>query len=268
MKITACLLLCLVSMAHLGCRDAQEFFGFAGSPNGEDGWRHDYNSSASDVWEALRIVVRDNGKITDENPEEMRIQGLNISNPDNEDDSYMIKARILDMSTENEVRTRVHMNIWYANDNTDGSNPDLAREYCYTIRRLLQAWKGGETKPHGGLQTGSEDPVKKDEAVGFYRVDMNQAFDVASKIVKTFGEIDQSDPNGGFIRGHRVIPLEDKKDDVRVQLHDRSEGDSKRVKISVRVVDKDGRPQQDIAKKYLEEIRKELESRFSEKDQE
>lgn len=268
MKIAACLMLCVVSIVHLGCQEAQEFLGFVGTPDGDDGWRHDYNDSPSDVWDVLRTIVRDNGKITDEDPEKMRISGLNIPNPDNEDDSYMVEARVLDLSDDAEVRTRVHLRVWYDDANEDNGYPDIAREYCYTVRRVLRERNGTETKPDLGVQTGSEDPIKNDEAVGFYRVTVDQAFSVATDVVKEFGEVDQQSKDKGFIRGHRIIPLEDKKDDVRVQVYDRSEGEGKRVKISVRVTDKDNKAQQDIAKKYLEEIRKELESRFGKKDQE
>ncbi|MHC4840703.1 MAG: hypothetical protein ACYTDT_07015 [Planctomycetota bacterium] len=269
MKTVVSLVLCALALLHMGCEGTQEFLGFSGAPDGSAGWRQDIEASPNDVWEALRMIVRDNGKITSEDPESMRIEGLKISDLSDEDDSYQVKARVRDLSTESEIRTRVHVTVRYADDiSEDGDYPEVAREYCYTIRRVLRAWAGGEKKPPVGVSTSSEDPVKKDEAVGYYRLEMKQVWDVSLDVVKKFGEIDEQNKKQNFIRGHRIIPLEDRKDDVRIQLFDRTEGDSKKVKVSVRVVDKDSDPQQEIAKKYLEEIRKELESRFGEKDQE
>ena len=55
---------CIVLVAMLlltfaaGCRDAGEFMGFTGHPEGSDGWSEDYDSSPTDVWEAFRRVAR------------------------------------------------------------------------------------------------------------------------------------------------------------------------------------------------------------------
>ena len=258
-----------MALLHTGCQDTQEFFGFSGAPDGEGGWRQDIEATPNDVWEALRMVVRDNGEISTEDAKEMRVTGLNYQELVDPDDAFKVKARVRDLSTEDETRTRLHVKVWFPADvSEDGDHPKIAREYCYTVRKILKAWAGGDKKPPTGIATTSESPVKKDEAIGYYRVSLDQAYGVGASVVKQFGAIDQDSKEQWFIRGHRIIPLEDRKDDVRIQLYDRTEDGAERVKVSVRVVDKDGKPQQEIAKKYLEEIRKELESRHGTKDQE
>ena len=71
MNKTLPLLVVVLLLSITGCRDAGEFFAWNGSPQGDDGWSEDYAASPADVWEALRVVVRDNGTIKEEDPEEM-----------------------------------------------------------------------------------------------------------------------------------------------------------------------------------------------------
>src|SRR5690606_22088786 len=69
-------LLAIVAVTLLAsCRDAGEWMSFTGSPEGNDGWGETYEASPSDVWEAFRLVARDNGTITEEDPDEMSLRG-------------------------------------------------------------------------------------------------------------------------------------------------------------------------------------------------
>lgn len=263
MKTTIPLLIVISLFAIAGCRDAGEFFAWNGTPQGDDGWSEDYAASPADVWEALRVVVRDNGSIKEEDPEEMYIRGEYKPKDSSEWDGIDMKAQVYDKSEDGELRTRLIVHAWYSRQANDRGRQGTAREYCNTVFRVLKAWQGEEVDEDPSVTTTSEDPVKEDEAIGFFKVKPEQAFAAARGVLAQYGEIEQVDEKGFFIRATKVNALESTKDDVRLYVYDRTEEDGARSKVSVRVRrGEDNAALQDVAKSYVNEIRKELEKQF------
>ncbi|MBZ0137734.1 MAG: hypothetical protein K8I27_15315 [Planctomycetes bacterium] len=259
--IPAIALLLLISVT--GCRDAGEFLAWNGSPQGEDGWSEDYAAAPADVWEALRIVVRDNGSIKEEKPDEMFIRGEYRPSDSSEWDGIEMKGQVYDKSEDGKLQTRLIVHAWYANNANDRGRQSTAREYCNTVFRVLKAWQGEEPDEDSSVTTTSEDPVKEDEAIAFFKVKPEQAYAATLKVLKLYGKIEQEDPNGGFIRASKENALESTKDEVRVNIYDRTEEEGPRCKLSVRVRrGEDNKPLQDVAKSYVNEVRKELEKQF------
>lgn len=258
MKYAWVLLLLIAALA--GCRESGEFMAWTGSPEGQDGWKEDYEASPADVWEALRLVARDNGTITDEDPEEMTMKGEYKPHDSSEWDGIAMKAKIYDKSEGGtELRTRLIVHAWYARNANDRERPDTAREYCNAVFRVLKAWKGEPVDDDPTVTTTSEEPVRNDEAIGFYKLTREQVYAAAKTVIAKYGKIEQAEDKGFYIRGTKENALEVKKDDVRVNIYDRTEEGAVRTKVSVRVLGEGNEPQQEIARSYLSEIRKELE---------
>jgi hypothetical protein len=253
-------LLLIVAVAALaGCRESAEFFYWSGAPEGQDGWKEDYEASPSDVWEALRLVARDNGSITEENPEEMSLKGEYKPHDSSEWDGFSMKAQVYDKSEGTEVRARLIVHAWYAGNANDRERPDTAREYCNEVFRVIKAWKGEGVDEDPTVTTTSEEPVRDDEAIGFFKLTREQVYGAAKSVIARYGKIEQSDDKAFYIRGTKENALEKAKDDVRVNLYDRTEEGNVRTKISVRVLGEGNEPLQEIARSYMAEIRKELE---------
>lgn len=245
-----------------GCREAGEWAGLVGKPVDDDGWRHDYADTTQDVWEAIRSVVRDNGKIIEEDAEEMEIRGQYIDELTFGSGEIEVKAKVYDKSEGDRIRTRLIVHCWWDAGPRHDPERETARDYCYTVYHLLREWKG-EEPVETGITTTTDDPLKDDEAAGYYRVTSEDAYTSARDIIKKYGEISQEDKAGGYIRGLKKNELEDNAQEVRVQIYDRTEDEGPRVKISVRVTEeKTDKPRQDIAKNYLKAIRKSLESKL------
>jgi hypothetical protein len=260
-----CILLVALLLLTLaaGCREAGEFMAFTGHPESTDGWSEDYKSSPSDVWEAFRRVARDNGSIKDENPEEMSLTGEYKPHDSSEWDGISVKGRVYDKSEDGELRTRLIVHAWYSRNANDRDRPGTAREYCNAVYRVLKAWKGEGVDEDPSVTTTSEDPVKDDEAIGFFKVKPKDSFEAAKKVIAQYGEIEQAEDKSFYIRGVKKNALEKTSDEVRVNIYDRTEGDSVRSKVSVRVrAGEDNKPLQEVAKSYVAEIRKELEKKF------
>ena len=260
---------CIVLVAMLlltfaaGCRDAGEFMGFTGHPEGSDGWSEDYDSNPTDVWEAFRRVARDNGSITDENPEEMSLRGEYKPHDSSEWDGLSIKGRVYDKAEGDQLRTRLIVHAWYSRSANDRERPATAREYCNAVFRVLKAWKGEGVDENPTVTTTSEDPVKEDEAVAFFKVTPAQTFAAAKDVIAKYGEIEQADDKSFYIRGVKKNALESTSDEVRVNIYDRTEGESTRSKLSVRVrAGEDNKALQEVARSYANEIRKELEKKY------
>ena len=263
MKKTISLFALLLLFASTGCRDAGEFFAWNGTPQGDDGWSEDYAATTNDVWEAIRTVVRDNGSIKEEDPEEMYIRGEYKPDDSTEWDGIEMKAQVYDKSEDGQLRTRLIVHAWYARQANDRGRPGTAREYCNTVFRVLKQWQGEDVDEDPSVTTTSEDPVKDDEAIGFFKVTPQQAFGVAKKVLAEYGEIEQEETEGLFIRATKVNALESTNDDVRLSIYDRTEDEGPRCKVSVRVRrGEDNAALQDVAKSYVNEIRKELEKQF------
>lgn len=258
------LILSLFALAFApGCRETAEFFSFTGSPESADGWMQDYEASTRDTWEALREVAKQNGKIEKEDPERLELSGLNIAPDSSSTKGYNIKGRVYDKSKDGQAVSRLIVHAWYANNADGGERQDIAKEYTNAVWRVLKQWKGGDEDPDKGrLDTTSEDAVQDDEAVAYFKVKPDQAFEAAEAVAKLYGAIEQAEKDKGFMRAVKKNPLEKTQDDVRISIYDRTEGDKLRVKVSVRVRDgKEDKPLQEIAKGYISEIRKELEKR-------
>ena len=263
MKRSLLLFALLILLAASGCRDAGEFMAFTGHPEGADGWAEDYDSTPTDVWEAFRRVARDNGTITEENPDEMSLEGEYKPKDSSDWDGISIRGKVYDKSEDGQIRTRLIVHAWYARNANDRERPDTAREYCNTVYRVLKAWKGEGVDEDPSVTTTSEDPVKEDEAIAFFKVTPSQAFAVAKSVIAKYGEIEQADEKTTYIRGVKKNALESTTDEVRVNIYDRTEGESIRCKVSVRVrAGEDNKALQDIAKSYAAEIRKELEKKY------
>lgn len=253
----------LLLFAITGCRDAGEFMAWNGSPQGDDGWSEDYAAAPADVWEAIRTVVRDNGSIKEEKPEEMYIRGEYKPKDSTEWDGIDMKAQVYDKSEDGELRTRLIVHAWYAKNANDRGRQGTAREYCNTVYRVLRQWQGEDVDEDPSITTTSEDPVKEDEAIGFFKVTREQAFGAAKKVLAEYGKIEQEDAPGFFIRATKENALESTQDDVRLNVYDRTEDEGPRCKVSVRVRrGEDDKALQDVAKSYVNEIRKELEKQF------
>lgn len=258
-------MLAFVAVAALGgCRDAGEFMRFTGSPEGDTGWAEDYEATPQDVWEAIRIVVRDNGYITEEDPEEMTLKGMYHPHDSSERDGLNMRAAVYDKSDGDELHSRLIVHVWYQRQATDNGHPDTAREYCNTVFRVLKSWRGEEIDEDPSVTTTSEAPVDEDEAVGFFELGPGEVFEVCRDVVAKYGEIEQSEDERLFLRAIKRNPLEKSTDDVRVNVYDRTEDKGPRAKISVRVRSgkAGGEPLQEVAKSYVEEIRKELQNRY------
>lgn len=253
----------LTLLIAAGCRDAGEFMAFTGHPEGSDGWSEDYDSSPADVWEAFRRVARDNGTITDEDPENMSLRGEYKPHDSSEWDGIAIKGQVYDKSEDGVMRTRLIVHSWYSRNASDRDRPETAREYCNVVYRVLKAWKGEGVDEDPSVTTTSEDPVQEDEAIAFFKVTTVQAFEVAKSVIAKYGEIEQAEEKSGYIRGVKKNALESTSDEVRVNIYNRTEGESVRSKVSIRVrAGEDNKPLQAIAKSYLSEIRKELEKKY------
>lgn len=266
--ITCTVLLAIVSLAGLsGCRDAAEFFHWAGTPTGQDGWLHDYDSTPNDTWEAFRVIMRDNGSITTEDPAKMELRGVYKPHDSSARDGIEVKGTVYDKSEDGEVRSRLIVHCWYARNANDRERPDTAREYCNAVFRLLKAWKGEPIDEKPTVSTTGEEPVAADEGIGFFKVTPAQAFSAAELVIKTYGSVEQSEAATGFIRGQKKNALEKTVDEVRVNIYDRTEGDKTRVKVSVKVRSGDGnKAMQDVARSYVAEIQRELEKRHGKQD--
>lgn len=260
MKIAILPILLLALLAASSCRDAGEFMGFTGSPEGTGGWAEDYNSTPADVWEAFRAVVRDNGTIIEEKPDEMYIRGEYKPHDSKERDGIQMRGTVYDKSTETEVRTRLIVHAWYHRSVDDRERPHTAREYCNTVYRVLQQWKGGEVEKDSSITTTSDEPIREDEGVGYFKLTTEQVHKASLTVLRKYGSIEQDDGPGGFIRAIKENALETTKDDVRVNIYNRDEEGVVRTKISVRVRSGNkNEPLQEIARSYVAEIRKELE---------
>jgi hypothetical protein len=261
---TALLMLASALVLVAGCRSAAEFMGFTGRPEGNSGWSHDFEAPPQDVYEAFRLVVRDNGVIESESPEEFSLRGLYKPHDSRERDGINLRGRVYDHSSEAGVRSRLIVHAWYARAATDRDRQDLARSYCNSVHRVLQQWRGDEPEAPTGVTTTSEEPLAEDEAVGYFSVTQAEAIDASRKLVEQYGSVDQLEAN--FIRGRKHNPLEPHTQEVRVWVYDRTEQDRVRVKLSVRVRDHENRPLPEVARAYVAEIRKELERRLGEQD--
>lgn len=257
-------LLAIVAVTLLAsCRDAGEWMSFTGSPEGNDGWGETYEASPSDVWEAFRLVARDNGTITEEDPDEMSLRGEYKPHDSSEWRGIAIKGRVYDKGEGEKLASRLIVHAWYTRNANDRERPDTAREYCNAVFRVLKAWKGEQVDDKPTVSTTSEDPIKEDEAVSFFKVTPAQAYAVGKGVIARYGEVEQADDKTFYIRGVRSNALESTRDDVRVSIWDRTEDAGARCKVSVRVRDgKDNKAMQEVARGYIAEIRKELEKQF------
>ena len=246
-----------------GCRDAGEWMKFTGGPETDDGWGETFEYPAADVWEAFRAVVRDNGSIEEEDPVEMSLKGESKPHDSSDWDGVSIRGRVYDKSEDGVVASRLIVHAWYAKNANDRARQDTARQYCNTVFKVLKQWKGEDPDENPTVTTSSEDPVKPDEAIGFFKVKPEQAYAACKVVVAKYGAVEQDDPKGLYMRGVKSNALEDTKDDVRIFVYDRTEQDSIRSKVSVRVrAGEDNGAMQDVARSYLTEIRKELEKQF------
>lgn len=257
-------LLAIVAVTLLAsCRDAGEWMSFTGSPEGNDGWGETYEASPSDVWEAFRLVARDNGTITEEDPDEMSLRGEYKPHDSSEWRGIAIKGRVYDKGEGEKLASRLIVHAWYTRNANDRERPDTAREYCNAVFRVLKAWKGEQVDDKPTVSTTSEDPIKEDEAISYFKVTPAQAYAVCKGVIAKYGEVEQADDKTFYIRGVRSNPLESTRDDVRVSIWDRTEDAGARCKVSVRVRDgKDNKALQEVARGYMAEIRKELEKQF------
>ncbi|MBX3474214.1 MAG: hypothetical protein KF754_07505 [Planctomycetes bacterium] len=259
------MLIAVLAMITLGgCREAAEFFSFTGKPESTDGWLQDYEASTRDTWEAFRLVVKQNGRIDKEDAEKMELTGLNLPPDSSSTMGYNLRGKVYDKTKDGKVVSRLIVHAWFSKNADGGERQDIAKEYTNAVWRVIKKWKGGDEDPDKGrLDTTSEDAVADDEAVAYFKVKPGQAFEAAEAVAKAYGAIEQSEKDRGFIRAAKKNPLEKNQDDVRITIYDRTEGESLRVKVSVRVRDgKEQKPLQEIAKGYVSEIRKELEKRF------
>lgn len=252
-----------VTLLAAGCRDAGEWMSFTGNPESNDGWGETYEASPSDVWEAFRVVARDNGTITEENPEEMSLRGEYKPHDSSEWHGIAIKGQVYDKGEGKQLASRLIVHAWYTRNANDRERPETAREYCNAVFRVLKAWKGEQVDEKPTVTTTSEDPVKEDEAVSYFKVTPAQAFAASKGVIAKYGEVEQADDKTFYIRGVRSNALEATRDDVRVSIWDRTEDSGARCKVSVRVRDgKDNKALQEVARGYMAEIRKELEKQF------
>jgi len=265
MKHALATLFALIAISFAaGCRETAEFLSFTGSPEGADGWLQDYEASHTDTWEAFRLVAQQNGRIDKEDPKSMELSGVNLPPDSSSTKGYTIRGKVYDKSKDGKPQARLIVHSFYANNADGGERQDIAKEYTNAVWRVLKQWKGGEEDPNKGrLDTTSDAAVLEDEAVAYFKVKPDQAFEAAETVAKLYGAIEQSEKDKGFMRAVKKNPLEKTQDDVRISIYDKTEGENIRVKISVRVRDgKEQKPQQEIAKGYVSEIRKELEKRF------
>jgi hypothetical protein len=246
-----------------GCRDAGEWMKFTGGPETEDGWGETYEYAPADVWEAFRVVARDNGTIEEEDPTEMSLKGEYKPHDSTEWDGVSIRGQVYDKSEDGKVAARLIVHAWYAKNANDRARQDTARDYCNTVFKVLKQWKGEKIDEEPTVSTSSEDPVKPDEAIGFFKVTPEQAYSACKAVVAKYGSVEQDDPKGLFLRGVKTNALEDTKDEVRVFVYDRTEQESIRSKVSIRVrAGEDNEAMQEVARSYMTEIRKELEKQF------
>ncbi len=253
--IRTMMLLAVVLLVFAGCRDAAEFFGYVGSPVSDDGWSHDYNATTHDTWEAFRAVVRDNGEITSENQDEMSLTGIYKPHDSSESDGIHLRGRVYDKSSPDDLRSRLIIYCWYNRAANDRGRQHLARDYCNTVFRVLRKARGEGVDDEPRVDTTSEPAVQEDEAVAYFQVTRQQAFEAAREVLTEFGSVEQSEPDQGFLRGSKVNPLEKQAQEVRVSVYDRTEGDNLRAKVSVRVRSADDKPLQEVAQAYISEIR-------------
>jgi hypothetical protein len=253
-------LLLVVGFAVAGCRSSAEFFGFVGTPASDDGWSHDYNSTANDTWEAIRRVVKDNGEITWEDPVNMKLEGLYHNATEGE--PLNMKAAVYDKSSPEELRSRLIVHCWYARLAHDRGRPDDAREFCNVVYRLLKEARGEGVDEDPEVTTTSEKAVEPDEAIGFFKVSREQAFATCEAVMKEFGDVAQAEPEKGYLRGKKVNALEKQSQEVVINVYDRTEGKDVRVKVSVKVRGAEDKPMQEIAKAYVGQIHERLEKQF------
>ncbi|MBK9976109.1 MAG: hypothetical protein IPP14_15150 [Planctomycetes bacterium] len=262
--ILTSLLMAFAVLPLISCRETAEFFSFTGKPEGDNGWLQDYESTPKDTWEAFRLVAKQNGRIDNENPDTMELRCFNLSPDSSEKEGYTVKGRVYDKTKGTEIRSRLIVHAWFAKSADGGARQDIAKEYSNAVWRVLKQWKGGDVEPgKTPIDTTSENPVAEDEAVSYFRVKPGQAFEACEAVAKLYGSVEQAEKDKGFLRAVKQNPLEKTRDDVRISVYDRTEGETVRVKVSVRVRDgADNKPLQEIAKAYVSEIRKELEKRF------
>lgn len=248
----------LLAVFLSSCRGSAEFFGFTGKPDGLNGWSHDYNATPQDTWEAFRLIVRDNGEITKEDTAAMQLDGMYSMTDYERGGGFRVWGKVYDKSSEGELRSRLVVRCWDQRAASDGERPRDASAFCDRVYAVLKAWRGEGPDNKPTVTTTSEAPVQADEAIGFFAATPAQAYEVCHAVVKEHGDVDQAEPEGGFIRGKKRNPLERETQDVRVHIYDRTEGDDIRVKVSVRVRGPGGQPMQDVARAYVELIHERL----------
>jgi hypothetical protein len=255
--------LTILAISLTGCLDFAETTGVSvglGSPEGDDGYSLDYKSPPADVWEVLRVVVRNNGDITKENPEQMELEGKRINRAEGERTPDLIRGRVYVISGGGEAKARLIMHAREPGPATDSGLSETARSYCFAVMRELERRKGGKVEKDPSVVVGTEPAVKDDEATGYFVVTRQQAFDAIKQVVAENGELVGSDISGGTVNGLRKSKLEPIGDVVTALLYDRTEQTNIRTKVSIRVRTKqDDKPRQDTAKAYIRAVREALE---------
>lgn len=261
-KIRLLLPLTTLAFCLAGCLDFAETSGISigfGSPEGDDGYSLEYKTSPADVWEAFRLVARNNGEITRENPEKMELEAKRINRSEGERTPDFMRGRVFTVAGKSPVaRLIVHVREPGV---ADGAGlPETARSYCFAVMRVLEANKGGKLEKDKSLVTGTEPAVKEDEAVGYFKVTRAQALEALKKVIAENGELTGIDENAGVLNGLRKSSLEPVGDAVTAYLYDRTEQNNVRTKVSVRVRTKqDDKPRQETAKAYIKAVRETLE---------
>jgi hypothetical protein len=253
-----------VLLIAAGCESAGDRLGFSGRPEGNTGWNHDYPALPQDVWEAFRMVVRDNGRITVEHPERLELEGLQFDASTGEHYPRRVRGRVYDQSRDGVTRSRLIVFVWNPRLAHEAHDQNMAYSYTIAVRNVLRERAAPPPPAEARVQTTSEDPLEPDEAVAFFRVTPAQAFAAAREIVAAHGEVEQADEGAYFLRGRRRVPLEQHRDEVRVHVYDRTEGERARVKLSVRVRGRENTPLAEAARGYVAEIAKLLEERHGE----
>ncbi|MCC6574047.1 MAG: hypothetical protein IT462_09660 [Planctomycetes bacterium] len=260
--------LSLLAFALSGCLDFAETTGVSvgmGSPEGDDGYALDYKAPPADVWEVFRIVARNNGEITREDPEKMELEGKRINRAEGERTPDVIRGKVYTVAGTG-AKARLIVHVREPNSVDSPGQPETARSYCFAVMRELERRKGGKVEKDPSVVVGSEPAVGVDEAVGYFIVTREQAFNAALNVVTENGEVSVQDLKAGIINGVRKSKLEPVGDVVNVYLYDRTEQDNVRTKVSVRVRTKqDDKPRQDIAKAYIKAMREALEKAVGKK---
>jgi hypothetical protein len=249
-----------------GCVDFAEKSGIAvgfGDPEGDDGYSLDYKATPQDVFEAFRLVARDNGEVLKTDNEKMRLEGKRINKAAGEQTHDNFWGQVYDKSDDKAPRARLIVHVRYPGAATDAGRPDTARSYCFAVHRTLIALQGGEKPKDDGVMVGSEPPVQQDEAVGYFKAPREVTFEVLKQVIAENGEVSEADAAKGYVSGVRKSKLEPVGDDVRGWVYDRTEQGNSRCKVSVRVQSKkDKSPQQETAKSFIKAVREGLEKKM------